>query len=248
MDDRPGPAAVAAKLWSERFGAARAVFCAGSVARGEGTDHSDLDIVVIFEHVPTARRESIMVEGWPVELFIHDLETLAYFVEGDIRNRRPSLAMMLAEGIVVPRRSAFSDELQGWARRRLENAPPVAARTMTDDRYFISDLLDDLRDRRPRAEVVATAARLHPMVGEFILKAAGRWSGSGKHLPRMLKSLDSGVADAFNEAFDAAFQRADVEALIRYVEGVLEPFGGPLFDGYGSDAPLEARADKPLLA
>lgn len=78
MQGRPSPRETANKIWHERFSDALALFCAGSVIRGDGTAHSDLDIVVLFEHVPHAHRESLIVDGWPVELFVHDYQTLAY--------------------------------------------------------------------------------------------------------------------------------------------------------------------------
>src|ERR1700760_3718231 len=77
---RPEPAVAAQRLWSERYPSASVGFCGGSVVRGEGFPLSDLDVVVLFEHVANAWRESFYFEGWPVEVFAHDAETLAYFV------------------------------------------------------------------------------------------------------------------------------------------------------------------------
>lgn len=49
--------------------------------RGQGTPHSDLDVVVVLDSLPAAYRESLNQREWPVELFVHDRETLAYFFE-----------------------------------------------------------------------------------------------------------------------------------------------------------------------
>ncbi len=220
---------------------ALALFCAGSVIRGDHTPHSDIDLVVLLESIPNAWRESIVVEDWPVELFVHDIETLAYFVEQDCNRRQPSLPSMLADAIVIPRATALSDSLQRWARDILNHPPPVSSDTIDSSRYFISDLLDDLRDHRPRSELVAIAAKLHELLGAFILSHHGRWSADGKHLPRRLLELNPSIAEDFRVAFDAAFVGSDAQPLIAFAERVLEPAGGALFAGYRSDAPSSAR-------
>lgn len=48
--------------------------------RGEGLPSSDLDVVVLFDSVARAWRESFHFEGWPIEIFAHDSETLVYFM------------------------------------------------------------------------------------------------------------------------------------------------------------------------
>lgn len=242
------PAETAHKLWQQRFPDARALFCAGSVVRGEHGVHSDLDIVVLFDSVPVAYRESLIFDGWPVEVFIQDLETLAYFVDQDVRGHRPTLASMLADAIVVPAPSVLSERVQRWARDILEAPPVVSSDALDNARYFISDLLDDLRDERPRPEVLATAARLYQLLGDFILMSNRRWTGSGKHLPRNLLQLSPPTARAFDEAFDAVFKNTDPQPLIAFAESVLKPFGGPLFDGYRSNAGADCRAPPPNLS
>jgi|SRR5882724_3676382 len=82
-DPRPEPYVAAQLLWSQRYPSASVVFCGGSVVRGEGFPASDLDVVVLFGHVANAWRESFQFEGWPVEVFAHDAQTLAYFVAQD---------------------------------------------------------------------------------------------------------------------------------------------------------------------
>lgn len=243
MQGRPSPRETATKLWHERFSDALALFCAGSVIRGDGTAHSDLDIVVLFEHVPQAHRESLIVDGWPVELFVHDYQTLAYFVDSDCKGHRPSLATMLVEALVIPEGTPVSLRVQQWAREILDNPYPLAGENKDDARYFITDLLDDLRDGRPRAELVAIASKLYGLLGAFILTTNDRWAASGKHLPRALKKFDPLVADSFNAAFEAVFQYSDVKPLIAFTESMLRPAGGPLFDGYRSVASPTHRSD-----
>ena len=97
-DPRPEPYVAAQLLWSKRYPSASTVFCGGSVVRGEGFRSSDLDVVVLFDQVANAWRESFHFEGWPVDVFGHDAETLTYFVAQDCAGGRPSLAQMISEG------------------------------------------------------------------------------------------------------------------------------------------------------
>jgi len=46
---------------------------------GEGRAGSDLDLVIIFDNLLTAYHETYVYEGWPIDAFIHDLETLDFF-------------------------------------------------------------------------------------------------------------------------------------------------------------------------
>ncbi len=45
------------EILASKYSAARVIFLAGSVVRGEGTAYSDLDLVVIFDKLPAAYRE-----------------------------------------------------------------------------------------------------------------------------------------------------------------------------------------------
>ena len=217
------------------------------MVRGNHTAHSDLDIVVLLETVPNAWRESLVISDWPIELFVHDLETLAHFNNLDCQERRPCLASMLADAVVIPEPSEVSARVKDWAVSILENPLSVSARALEDERYFLSDLIDDLRDPRPRAELIAIAARLHDQLGAFILSAHNRWSGAGKHLPRRLQEFDPALFEDFEQAFDAVFVDSNPAPLISLTERLLEPFGGLLFSGYRSDAPSTARAIEPRL-
>ena len=72
------------------------------MVRGEGFSSSDLDVVVLFDHVANAWRESFHFRGWPVEVFAHDPGTLAYFVAPRLCWGAPSLAQMISEALVIP--------------------------------------------------------------------------------------------------------------------------------------------------
>ena len=229
-----------------RYPDAAAVLLAGSVVRGEATAHSDLDLVVLFERLPHARRESFLSDGWPVEAFVHDLETLRYFfVEVDGRAGTPSLAAMVLEGEDVT--GDAGDGALTAAAKRLAGEVVAAGpkpwdeREVRQRRYVLTDLVDDLRAPRSHAERVAAGARLYELLADCILRAAGRWSARGKRIPHALAQHDPSLAARFVAAFDTLFAAADSAAVIALVDEVLHPLGGFLFDGFQLDAPAEWR-------
>ena len=98
---------LAARVLAVRFPDADAGFAAGSIVRGQGTALSDLDLVVLYDRLAHARRESFSFEGLPVDAFIHDGETLDWVFQGDLDAGKPAHLTMVAEGrIVGPRPEA----------------------------------------------------------------------------------------------------------------------------------------------
>jgi hypothetical protein len=241
-DQRPEPFVATQRLWAERYPSASMLFCGGSVVRGEGFLFSDLDVVVVFHKVANAWRESFEFAGWPVEVFAHDAETLAYFVAQDCARGRPSLAQMVAEALVVPVESPTSRAIQAWAAKILATPPGVPALSaLTEERYWLTDLLNDFRDERGAAELRAVACQLYSLVSNFVLRTRGQWLGSSKTLPVLVQRSAPEVSQLLEEAFETFFKTGDRTGVVRAVQKVLEPFGGELFDGYRSDAPANAR-------
>jgi hypothetical protein len=201
---------------------------------------------VIFESLPNAYREFFRFEGFPVEVFVHDSQTLNYFfVEVDRPSGVPSLPQMVKEGIEIPDSSAFSRALKVLATSVIEMGPP--ALTPEDDRklrYGITDLLDDMRDSRSYAELIATGGQLYEALADYYLRKNGLWSAKVKSIPRVLERADSDISLRYGESFETLFRCGDASAVIVFAEELLQTHGGLLFEGYRGDAPPEWR--KPL--
>jgi predicted nucleotidyltransferase len=251
VDDPPETAAnrmdrvitIAASIVASRYPGALAAFAAGSLVRGEGTAYSDLDLVVVFRELPNAYRESFRFDGLPIEAFVHDTETLAFFFhELDRRSGIPALPQMVLEGIEIPRSTPESQALKTLAKSVIDMGPPP----LGDDerrqmRYEISDALDDLRAPRSYGEGVAAGARLFDALANFYFRASGRWSAAGKSVPRKLAVADPDLSRRYEAAFEALFMRGDAQPVVALGEELLLVAGGPLFEGYRRDAPAAWR-------
>lgn len=238
------PLEAARGVWGARHPGARVLFLAGSVMRGEATASSDLDMVVVYERLPSAYRESFVHGGWPVEAFVHDPETLEHYFESDARRGVPSLMSMVTEGVEVPEASELSARLKRRAARLLEAGPPRWDEAeLTLRRYRLTDWVDDVRFPRSPEELVATGAYLYQDAADFYFRSRGLWAAHSKTIPRLLRQTDALFAEKFLSAFDALFAEKRVGPVVALVEEILAPFGGTLFEGFKRESPPEDRRE-----
>jgi uncharacterized protein (DUF486 family) len=99
-------------------------------------------------------------------------------------------------------------------------------------RYFITDALDDFIGSTNKDEDIYIANHLAEAVHEFILRTKGQWIGASKWIVRALKQYDEKVAQEFIDAFNVFYQTGDKVKVIEFVERVLGPYGGRLFEGF----------------
>ena len=222
----------AKKLVQTRSPKCEAAFLAGSVVRGEATATSDLDIVVFDSSVTASYRESFFYEGWPIEWYVHNLESYYAFYESDCARAKPSLPKMVSEGVILYDRGK-ADGLQEEASLILENGPsPWEENEITLKRYFLTDVLEDFIGATDRGEEMCCAAALAEQVHEFILRTNKQWIGSSKWIVRALRNYDQTLADRFVEVFDQYYQTREKESIILFVDEALKPYGGRLFEGF----------------
>jgi predicted nucleotidyltransferase len=244
MEDLIG---ITRQILDDRYPNASVVLLAGSLLRGEGTPYSDLDLVVIFDQLPHAWRESFDFQGYPVEAFVHDPETLNYFLfESSRSSRPPAMARMVLEGIEVPGPTEMSQSLKRIAADLIAAGPPK----LSDEderklRYTITNMIDDLRQPRSREELVASGAELYGALAYYYFCANGLWSAINKAIPRAFSKADPDLYSRFHECFDQLFADGRSDKVIVLAEEILKRHGGFLFDGYKQDASPTCR--KPLV-
>jgi hypothetical protein len=235
--------AISKKIVEAKFPDCQVALCAGSIIRGEGTATSDIDLVVVFSQLEKAWRESFLFDGWPVEAFVHDPSTLSYFFqESDAKTGIPSLPQMVLEGAVVWGDPAQADTLKLVAQNLIDAGPAALTQEEIRNRiYGITDLVDDLKAPKSRAEAIGIGVRLYDALGDFILRSNRHWSGNGKQLSRALRRQMPESHLVFVEAFEALFTKNDSELVLRLAEKSVAPFGGFIFDGYRREAPSSWR-------
>ncbi|MFI5662625.1 nucleotidyltransferase domain-containing protein [Streptomyces sp. NPDC051684] len=237
----------AEQLVRDRFPDARAAFLAGSVLTERRTPRSDLDIVVLLSGPPAPCRESLIHEGWPVELFVQTEADWHRFVERETALRRSPLLAMCAEGLLLSDADGIGASLQAEARRRWAAGPPAASESELEDRrYALTDTLDDLAGCDDPLERTYLVAHLLARASELALLAGGHWLGGGKWLSRRLADADAGLHKRLTVAAAAAMSGADGtadsggtaesdDAARRFadvVREVLEATGGAYWAGY----------------
>ncbi|MGK5077057.1 nucleotidyltransferase domain-containing protein [Janthinobacterium sp. HLX7-2] len=238
--------AIAVRLVQERYPTAVAAIIGGSFASGRQTASSDIDLLLLFDHIDCAWRSTIVAEGRTVELFAHDLATFTYFCrEIDAPGGTAPLARMLLEGENIVAPTPAYAQLLALAQAIDAAGPPVLAlEALQRRRYAITTLLEDLVDSRQPGEALAVACQLYAMLSDLHLRAAGQWSGGGKHLFRRLQAFDAAIAVQLDGALRlvASDLAAGQLAFEQVAAAVLEPVGGPLLEGYCLRAPAHWRS------
>ncbi|MFC4775270.1 nucleotidyltransferase domain-containing protein [Paenibacillus sp. GCM10023252] len=206
---------------------------AGSVVRDQATATSDLDIVVLQPDLQSAYRESVFAYGWPIELFVHNDCSLKEYWASDRSRRIPSLPRMCSEGVVLRDTVGAAAGIQEEASSLLLQGPsPFTEAEDRLERYFITDLLDDLEGSDDYDEQLFIAHELTNKLCNYVLVKHGHWMGKGKWVPRLMKQMDTSLYDELAAALSDLYRLRDKSRYCSFVSGQLERSGGRLFAGF----------------
>ncbi|MCW9132220.1 nucleotidyltransferase domain-containing protein [Bacillus paramycoides] len=227
------PIEAAQSIITSQFPNCDVALLGGSVARGEATKTSDLDVVIFDQNLSSCYRESFYSNGWPVEVFVHNFETYKTFFKSDCERGRPSLPQLVSEAFVLKGKEKIVAELKRGANDLLNKGPEKwTEETMKQKRYFITDALDDFIGATKREEELFIANLLADLVHEYVLRVNGQWLGSSKWFIRVLKRYDEVYAEKFVAVFDHFYKTGDKKELIAFIEKTLEEYGGRMFEGF----------------
>ncbi|MCX7115724.1 MAG: hypothetical protein NTW08_07450 [Gammaproteobacteria bacterium] len=234
----PDPLLTLKKLINERYADAIAVFWAGSVVNKQGTMASDLDLVIVYETLPQAYREAFMFDEWPIDAFIHTIDTLRYFFnESQTSSGISGLIHMILQGQEITPPSPISENIKTLAQQFFQQGPALWDKEKIDtERFLITDLLQDIAFPKTRAEQLASSASFYDILAQFYFRSRHKWCASGKSIPRYLEKDNRELARQFSKSFESIFQTGDVTDLIKLTQTILEPYGGLLWDGFKSSA------------
>ena len=238
--------AIAVRLVQEHYPSAVVAIIGGSFASGRQTVSSDIDLLLLFDHVDCAWRDTLVAEGRTVELFAHDLATFTYFcADIDAPDGKVPLVRMVVEGENILAAGEPSARLHALAQAIDAAGPPVLdVENLQRRRYAITTALEDLVDSTQPGEALAVACQLYEWLADLHLRAAGQWSGSGKHLFRRLQAWDAAIATQLDGALRlvASDLPAGQQAFEQVSAAVLAPVGGPLLAGFTLPAPAHWRS------
>jgi len=230
------------RLVGEHAPDALVAILAGSTAGGRATGSSDLDIAVLVPEGGATRRETLLDQGRPVELFVHTRTGLAELFAADAASRRGVMQHMYAEGIAVVDTDGEAPRLRAWARTALAEGPtPLGAEAVETRRYSLTDALDDLKDTKDRFEQLAVASLVLQGAADLLLNHHRAWAGDGKWFPRRLLAADPARGAALLTGHRHLCETTDPTLLSAAAEGALHLVGGPLTSGYRRLWPGAAR-------
>lgn len=229
---RMDPVQAGTQIVRERYPDCELAILGGSASRGEHTEQSDLDILIIERDGEEMRRRIIESYGWNVELFILSMSGYREDFDAGIASGNPTLVRITAEGIVL-RATPEGEEIREEARADLDYGPfPLTLSEIDAFRYMITDYMTDLRGARRNGEVWFTVQKIMSLLGEFVLRANRQWTGEGKMLFRQLNAFDPGLGEQLELALASMFKEERPDRLLELCEQVLAPYGGSLFVGY----------------
>ncbi|MFJ2542068.1 nucleotidyltransferase domain-containing protein [Microbacterium sp. NPDC087589] len=224
--------AVAERFVAARYPRADIAIVAGSMARGDRTSTSDIDLLLLGDDL-------FDVDGQTSEASTHDFdgeifEVFAYTSTGfdewaarGIAQHRPVTVHMLVDGIAIRDDGRLASARQHW-RSVLDAGPSLSANESAFRRYVITDVLDDLEDATGPVEQHVEASILFERIAELMLLTEGRWIGAGKWLPRRLRELSVDRADRLTNPL----LENDYTTFAARVSAELERAGGRVQAGF----------------
>jgi len=132
---------------NEHFPKCLVAFFGGNVVRGEATESSDLDIVVITAEGESYYHKSLHAFGWPIQVFVYDSRFYKDIFVWDARERRPVQALICLEGDIIKNSDGLAEQIKNDAKILLEKGPVPLGQTEIDDkRYTLTERLNDFID------------------------------------------------------------------------------------------------------
>lgn len=209
----------------ERQDRYRGAFIFGSVARGEATESSDLDVKVLVDaDSPCTNINHPVIGGVKLDLTFLSLGQLRRDTEREVA--RAARVPMLAESLVVFDKTAALGELRAWARQA---TPPRA--TPADyqlSRFFIFHIHNKVAralEGDPSAALLAMHTGLAELFDHY-RRLQGRWEVSSKRLLPELRAADPPLAELVESFVATAELHAKFRLWTDIVAYVARPLGG----------------------
>ena len=218
---------------NNRFPDCTAAVLFGSVARGEGSDRSDLDLLVVMPDESQSYRQSFHEYDWNIEVWVVSRRYAEATVQRPDRNQNPVALTAYAEGLILKDGQDFAKSLQEKARAILKEGPPPLTNQEIDTyRYVMTDWLDNFLDTSQYDQAVLVAHDLTVKAAEFMVALHGRWVGERRWLYQALQEIDHPLAGQLMEQLVGYYKTGKKDGLASHIEAILALAGGRLYAGF----------------
>jgi len=232
LDRQPDPGVAALACIHRHFPTCAVALLSGSVGRSEGRPASDLDVVVLSAG-EQPRWATFTEAGWPIEVFVHTLESYLPAFGRDVQRRWPFFLVLCAEGRVLIDRDGRARAVQDEARRLLAAGPAPLSREEIDAcRHYLTVALDDFADADDLDEARFIGHDLATKAATYYLTSHRHWRGLGKWLLRAVREADPAGAQELLHALAVLYQEGNKAPLHLFAQTVLSSLGGRRFEGY----------------
>lgn len=226
---------------SERYGEPSFCFFFGSHAFGCGDADSDVDVIVVMNHLAHAYSERFSSDGFLFDAHVHDAETLHAMMRAENKRGLAMLTAKVDQSLVLPQPCEIASKLKEVARGLLHSGPPRPEKWDLPRRYMTA-VLSDIGRCADRDERRMMAMDLYECIIDTFLRSHGQFANRGRYLVRELKRFDAAFSDRAQAALVAVFQDDSFSPLMQLAREVLEPIGGTLDHGYREDYPEKLRS------
>jgi hypothetical protein len=208
----------AAAFINENYQPLAGVVFAGSIIRGNGDRHSDIDTYVIFEGTYRQRLHRLY-NGVRFEIFVNPPRQIRQYFQAEQRSGGGFTLHMLATGHIAWQKNDIVDALRQDAQQILDNGPRYSAEALTMERYLIIDKLEnalDLRFRDPAMGYIMLMEAVSSML-MYDFKQHDKWTPRSKDLLAILRRDRPEIArlvhainrQSTDKRFDSGIQLAD---------------------------------------
>jgi hypothetical protein len=209
------------------FPECEAAFFAGSTARAETTDVSDLDIIVIMPDGASSYIDYAKCYGWSIDLVVRNPTSYKEAFAANVEQRRPTIVHMCAEGIILKDPHGLASRIQAEASYILANGPaPLTEEDMRHFRQELTTLMDDFASSRQRETDLVYAPDLAASAVELIQIYHRHWMGKGKWVIRSLQEFDPHLKEHFVAALESFYKDNNKQPLLDFAQAALDLIGG----------------------
>lgn len=205
------------------------VLAGGSLLRGEGDRHSDIDVVVVIAS-PRRRRWNVMIDGVEIEMFVNPPFQMRRYFEEDRQSGRGVQPHLCSTGRIVFDPQGVMAALQAEAHSIWHAGPSaLSERDRWQFRYAVADGLRDIEDveASDKERAVLLIGALLPQIIDQHYRISGRWLHKRKRVLDDLAHWDPAACSlarrACNDGTASGERLTAVRALAAHV---LAPIGG----------------------